>query len=146
MIENAKNYAKKNGIDDLTIEGVLVEEFIDKDKIEIIIGAKRDDVFGSVVMVGLGGVFVEVLKDVSFGISPITRDFALNMLKELKSYRVLEGVRGRVKKDIDFIVDCLIKIGVFMDIHKEVNELDLNPVFVFNDGEGGCIGDARIIK
>ncbi len=68
------------------------------------------------------------------------------MLKELKSYKVLEGVRGRAKKDINFIVDCLIKIGVFMDIHKEIKEMDLNPVFVFNDGEGGCIGDARIIK
>ncbi len=146
LIENTKNYAKKKGIDDLIIEGVLVEEFIEKDKMEIIIGAKRDDIFGSVVMVGLGGVFVEVLKDVSFGISPITRDFAHEMLKELKSYKVLEGVRGRAKKDINFIVDCLIKIGVFMDIHKEIKEMDLNPVFVFNEKEGGCIGDARIIK
>ncbi|CAB3288955.1 Acetate--CoA ligase [ADP-forming] [Methanocaldococcus lauensis] len=146
LINNAKEYAKKNNIDNLIIEGVLVEEFIDRDKIEIIVGGKRDDIFGSVIMVGLGGVFVEVLKDVSFGISPITRDFAIQMLKELKSYKVLEGVRGRSKKDINFIIDTLIKIGVFMDIHKEIKELDLNPVFVFNDKEGGCIGDVRIIK
>ncbi len=146
LINNAKEYAKKNNIDNLIIEGVLVEEFIDREKIEIIVGGKRDDIFGSVIMVGLGGVFVEVLKDVSFGISPITRDFAIQMLKELKSYKVLEGVRGRAKKDINFIIDTLIKIGVFMDIHKEIKELDLNPVFVFNENEGGCIGDVRIIK
>ncbi|CAB3288722.1 Acetate--CoA ligase [ADP-forming] [Methanocaldococcus lauensis] len=146
LINNAKEYAKKNNIDNLIIEGVLVEEFIDRDKIEIIIGGKRDDIFGSVIMVGLGGVFVEVLKDVSFGISPITRDFAIQMLKELKSYKVLEGVRGRAKKDINFIIDTLIKIGVFMDIHKNIKEIDLNPVFVFNENEGGCIGDVRIIK
>ncbi|WP_456373975.1 acetate--CoA ligase alpha subunit [Methanocaldococcus sp.] len=146
LINNAKEYAKKNNIDNLIIEGVLVEEFIDREKIEIIIGGKRDDIFGSVIMVGLGGVFVEVLKDVSFGISPITRDFAIQMLKELKSYKVLEGVRGRAKKDINFIIDTLIKIGVFMDIHKNIKEMDLNPVFVFNENEGGCIGDVRIIK
>ncbi|ACX73172.1 acetyl coenzyme A synthetase (ADP forming), alpha domain protein [Methanocaldococcus vulcanius M7] len=145
LIENAKRYAEEKGIKDLKIDGVLVEEYIEKEKMEIIIGSKRDKIFGSVVMVGLGGVFVEVLKDVSFGISPITRDFAYEMLKSLKSYKVLEGVRGRPRKDIEFVVDCLIKIGVFMDIHEEIKEMDLNPVFVFNDGEGGCIGDAKII-
>ena len=145
LIENAKRYAEEKGIKDLKIDGVLVEKYVERDKMEIIIGAKRDEIFGSVVMVGLGGVFVEVLKDVSFGISPITRDFAYEMLKSLKSYKVLEGVRGRPRKDIEFVVDCLIKIGVFMDIHEEIKEMDLNPVFVFNDGEGGCIGDAKII-
>ncbi|NPA63189.1 MAG: acetate--CoA ligase [Methanococci archaeon] len=145
LIENAKRYAEEKGIKDLKIDGVLVEKYVERDKMEIIIGAKRDEIFGSVVMVGLGGVFVEVLKDVSFGISPITRDFAYEILKSLKSYKVLEGVRGRPRKDIEFVVDCLIKIGVFMDIHEEIKEMDLNPVFVFNDGEGGCIGDAKII-
>ena len=146
LIENAKNYAKKNGIDDLTIEGVLVEEFIDKDKIEIIIGAKRDDIFGSVVMVGLGGVFVEVLKDVSFGIYPITREYAHEMLKELKSYKVLEGVRGRPRRDIESIVDLIIKLGVMMELYDGIKEIDMNPVFVKEDGKGCCVGDALIIS
>lgn len=122
-----------------------MEKFIDEEKIEVIVGAKRDKIFGPVLMVGLGGIFVEVLDDVSFGVYPITREFAVDMIKDLKSYKILEGVRGRKRKDINFLVECLMKIGVIMDIHEEIKEIDLNPVFVFNDGNGGCIGDARII-
>ncbi|ENN95728.1 acetyl CoA synthetase [Methanocaldococcus villosus KIN24-T80] len=142
LIKNALEYGKRKNIN-VEIEGVLVEEFIDGDKVELIIGGKRDEIFGPVIMVGLGGVFVEVLKDVAFGIYPITKDFAHEMLKSLKSYKILEGVRGREGKDIDYIIETLMKISVFMNIHKEIKELDLNPIFVFK--KGGCIADARII-
>ncbi|ADP77796.1 acetyl coenzyme A synthetase (ADP forming), alpha domain protein [Methanothermus fervidus DSM 2088] len=140
LVNNAKKHDPN-----VRIEGVLVEKFIDEEKIEVIVGAKRDKIFGPVLMVGLGGIFVEVLDDVSFGVYPITREFAVDMIKDLKSYKILEGVRGRKRKDINFLVECLMKIGVIMDIHEEIKEIDLNPVFVFNDGNGGCIGDARII-
>jgi acetyltransferase len=142
IIENGKKYLEEKGIKG-TIDGVLIEEYIEG--LEIIVGGKRDDVFGAVVMVGLGGVFVEVLKDVSFGIYPITKDYALDMLKELKSYKVLEGVRGRPKRDIDFIVDVMIRLGIIMEIYPEIKEIDINPLFVNEDGKGGCVGDALII-
>ena len=117
IINNAMRYFEDNGIDG-TIEGVLIEEFVDE--LEIIVGGKRDEVFGPVVMTGLGGVFVEVLKDVSFGIYPITREYAHEMLKELKSYKVLEGVRGRPRRDIESIVDLIIKLGVMMELYDEI--------------------------
>ena len=142
IIENGKKYLEEKGIKG-TIDGVLIEEYIEG--LEIIVGGKRDDVFGAVVMVGLGGVFVEVLRDISFGIYPITKDYALDMLKELKSYKVLEGVRGRPKRDIDFIVDVMIRLGIIMEIYPEIKEIDINPLFVSEDGKGGCVGDALII-
>jgi acetyltransferase len=143
IINNAMRYFEDNGIDG-TIEGVLIEEFVDE--LEIIVGGKRDEVFGPVVMTGLGGVFVEVLKDVSFGIYPITREYAHEMLKELKSYKVLEGVRGRPRRDIESIVDLIIKLGVMMELYDEIKEIDMNPVFVKEDGKGCCVGDALIIS
>ncbi len=142
IIENGKNYLNKKGIDGI-IDGVLIEEYVEG--LELIVGGKRDSVFGPVIMVGLGGVFVEVLKDVSFGIHPITKDYALDMLKELKSYKVLEGVRGRPKRDIGFIIDVIIRLGVIMELYPEIKEIDINPLFVKEDGMGGCVGDALII-
>ena len=142
IMENGKRYLEKNGIEGV-IDGVLIEEYIEG--LEVIVGGKRDAVFGPVVMVGLGGVFVEVLKDVSFGIHPITRDYALDKLKELKSYKVLEGIRGRPKRDIDFIIDIMVRLGIIMEIYPEIKEIDINPLFVKEDGRGGCVGDALII-
>ncbi|AEH06255.1 acetate--CoA ligase alpha subunit [Methanothermococcus okinawensis] len=142
IMENGKKYLEKNRIKGV-IDGVLIEEYIEG--LEVIVGGKRDPVFGPVVMVGLGGVFVEVLKDVSFGIYPITKDYALDMLRELKSYKVLEGIRGRPKRDINFIVDIMIRLGVIMDIYPEIKEIDINPLFVKEDGKGGYVGDALII-
>lgn len=142
IIENGRKYLKEKCVNG-TIDGVLIEEYVEG--LEIIVGGKRDDVFGPVIMVGLGGVFVEVLKDVSFGIHPITKDYALDMLNELKSYKVLEGIRGRPKRDIDFIIDVMIRLGVIMEIYPEIKEIDINPLFVKEDGKGGCIGDALII-
>ncbi|AEF96494.1 acetate--CoA ligase alpha subunit [Methanotorris igneus] len=142
IINNAKRYFEDHGIDGV-IEGVLIEEFVDG--LEIIVGGKRDEIFGPVVMTGLGGVFVEVLKDVSFGIYPITKEYAHEMLKELKSYKILEGVRGRPKRDIKSIVDLIVKLGVMMELYDEIKEIDMNPVFVKEDGKGCCVGDALII-
>ncbi|MDK2987214.1 MAG: hypothetical protein PWQ47_352 [Methanothermococcus sp.] len=142
IMENGKNYLARNKPDGI-IDGVLIEEFVEG--LELIVGGKRDKVFGPVTMVGLGGIFVEVLKDVSFGIHPITKEYGLKMLKELKSYKVLEGVRGQPKRDIEFIVELITKIGVIMELYDEIKEIDINPLFVKEDGKGGCVGDALII-
>ncbi|WP_423792597.1 acetate--CoA ligase family protein [Methanocaldococcus indicus] len=123
------------------IEGVLVEEYIDGEKVEVIVGSKKDDL-GYTVMVGLGGIFVEVLKDISLGVLPISKNYAINMIKELKSYKILEGYRGQKKKDINFIAETLIKIGVIAEINN-IKEIEINPLFVFD--HCGIVGDARII-
>lgn len=142
IIQNGKKYMMEKGISG-EIDGVLIEEYVEG--LEIIVGGKRDEVFGPVIMVGLGGVFVEVLKDVSFGIHPITKDYALDMLHELKSYKVLEGIRGRPKRDIDFIIDVMIRLGTLMELYPEIKEIDINPLFVREDGKRGFVGDALIV-
>ncbi|MBW9221814.1 acetate--CoA ligase family protein [Methanothermococcus sp. SCGC AD-155-C09] len=142
IISNGEDYLKRNNIEG-NIDGVLIEEYIKG--LELIVGGKRDEVFGPVIMVGLGGVFVEVLKDVSFAIHPITKEYALDTLKELKSYRILEGIRGRPKRDINYILDVMIKLGLIMEMYPEIKEIDINPLFVREEGKGGCVGDALII-
>ncbi|MBW9221299.1 acetate--CoA ligase family protein, partial [Methanothermococcus sp. SCGC AD-155-M21] len=142
IIRNGEDYLKRNNIEG-NIDGVLIEEYIEG--LELIVGGKRDEVFGPVIMVGLGGVFVEVLKDVSFAIHPITKEYALDTLKELKSYRILEGIRGRPKRDINYILDVMIKLGLIMEMYPEIKEIDINPLFVREEGKGGCVGDALII-
>ncbi|HIP90855.1 MAG TPA: CoA-binding protein [Methanothermococcus okinawensis] len=142
IIKRGKEYLRKRGIED-GIEGVLVEEYVQG--MELILGGKRDKVFGPVIMVGLGGVFVEVIKDVSFAIHPVTREYALDVLKELKSYKVLEGIRGHPRRDINFVVDTMIKLNVIMELYPEIREIDINPLFVREEGKGGCVGDVLII-
>ncbi|HIP17456.1 MAG TPA: CoA-binding protein [Methanothermococcus okinawensis] len=142
IIKNGEEYLKRNNIKG-TIDGVLIEEYVEG--LELIVGGKRDRVFGPVIMVGLGGVFVEVLKDISFAIHPITKEYALDTLKELKSYRILEGIRGRPKRDINYILDVMIKLGLIMEMYPEIKEIDINPLFVKEEGKGGCVGDALII-
>ncbi|MBW9223665.1 acetate--CoA ligase family protein, partial [Methanothermococcus sp. SCGC AD-155-E23] len=142
IMERGRRYLRERGIED-GIDGVLVEEYIQG--MELILGGKRDRIFGPVIMVGLGGVFVEVMKDVSFAIHPITREYALDTLKELKSYKVLEGIRGRPRRDIDFVVDTMVRLGVIMELYPEIREIDINPLFVREEGRGGCAGDALII-
>ncbi len=142
IMENGKKYLKDRGIDG-QIDGVLIEEYVEG--LEMIIGGKRDDVFKGVVMVGLGGVFVEVLKDVSFGIVPISKNYAQNILKELKSYKILEGIRGRPKRDIDYVVDAIMRVGVILEIYDNIKEIDINPLFIKEEGKGGVLGDALIV-
>ena len=142
IMRNGEEYLKRKGIRG-KIDGVLIEEYIEG--LELIVGGKRDDVFGPVIMVGLGGVFVEIIKDVAFAIHPITREYALDTLKELKSYHILEGVRGRPKRDIDFVVDTMMRLGVIMELYPEIKEIDINPLFVKEKGKGGCVGDALIV-
>ena len=142
IMERGRRYLRERGIED-GIDGVLVEEYIQG--MELILGGRRDRIFGPVIMVGLGGIFVEVMKDVSFAIHPITREYALDTLKELKSYKVLEGIRGRPRRDIDFVVDTMVRLGVIMELYPEIREIDINPLFVREEGRGGCAGDALII-
>ncbi|MEG9194477.1 MAG: acetate--CoA ligase family protein [Candidatus Methanoglobus sp.] len=110
--------------------------------VELIIGAAENEQFGSFVMFGLGGVFVEVLKDVSFRLLPLDKREALEMIREIRGYRILEGYRG-FRADVDAVAELIVKVGEIVE-RESVVEMDLNPVFA---NERGCfVADARIVK
>jgi acetyl-CoA synthetase (ADP-forming) len=110
---------------------------------ELIIGMTTDPQFGPALMFGIGGILVELLEDVSFRIAPITEYDAKEMIHEIKGFPLLDGFRGKPKADIDAIVDVLMKISEFVIENEEIYEMDLNPVFIYEDGLV-CV-DARII-
>ena len=122
---------------------VLVQEMIAAG-IELVIGARRDPVFGPMVMVGLGGIFVEVLRDVQFRRAPLTHAEALWMLDDLQAAPVLRGARGRAGIDAPAIAELLCTAGRLMIENANIAELDLNPVFAFPPGQGYCVADALI--
>lgn len=125
------------------IEGILLEEMAPKDGIETILGANKSSL-GTAMMFGLGGVYVEVLKDVSFGIVPITQKDAKRMIEELKSGKILAGFRG-TSYDIEAILDCLGRLSQLLSDFPEIKELDINPLLVLPEGEGVKVLDARIV-
>ena len=124
------------------IEGVSVQKMA-LPGVEVIIGMSKDPQFGPVLMFGLGGVFVEVLKDVSFRIVPVTRTDASEMIKEIKGYPILEGYRGKEPADISALEELIIKVSEFVDQNPQIKELDLNPIFAYEDR--AIAVDARII-
>ncbi|NPA96054.1 MAG: acetyl-CoA synthetase, partial [Crenarchaeota archaeon] len=108
-------------------------------------GATRDATFGPVIMFGLGGIFVEVLKDVSFRVAPLTEEDAESMIREIKSYRILEGYRGMPPRDIDAIKQIILKTADIMLKLDKVQDIDLNPVMLYEKGKGAIVVDARVI-
>lgn len=112
---------------------------------EVILGIKRDPSFGPVLLFGLGGIFVEIFRDISFGIAPLSYDEALHIIERTRAFEILRGTRGRSPRDIASIVDALLRLGQLALDFPEIEELDINPLFVFNDGDGCVVGDARII-
>lgn len=137
IIENAKAYKA-----DARIEGVLVSPMVPKG-VEVIIGTKIDDQFGPVIMYGLGGVLVEILKDVSFRVLPISRRSAQRMIAETKSYPILSGVRGEPPYDQKALIQLLMICSEIIESYPRIREMDLNPVIVHHEGLN--IVDARII-
>lgn len=129
-----------------TMGGVklLVQEFLPGGH-EIIIGAKRDAHFGPIVLVGMGGIFAEVLKDVAIGLAPLTPLEAKGLLEKTKGYAVLRGMRGQGPSDTAAAVDTLVRLSWLVADHPEIAELDLNPVKVFPAGKGCRVLDVRIL-
>jgi acyl-CoA synthetase (NDP forming) len=127
---------------DADIVGIFVQEMAPKST-EVIIGATKDPQFGPALMFGLGGVFVEVLEDVTFRIAPITERDAREMITEVKAYPLLTGYRGQPPADIDTIISILLNTSKLVMDHQEIKELDLNPIIVYE--KGAKTVDARII-
>ena len=144
-VENAFNQIMTNaGQFDASadIHGILVTPML-KDGLEIIIGTKVDDQFGPVIMFGIGGVLVEVLKDVVFRVLPISRRSARHMVSEIRSAKLLDGFRGSRPRDRKAIASLLLTVSEIIEAYPDIQELDLNPVLVHE--EGLSIADARVI-
>jgi len=124
------------------IEGVSVQGMA-RPGIEVIMGMIKDPSFGPVIMFGLGGVFVEVLKDVAFRIVPIEKFDAEDMINEIKGKKLLEGYRGQEPADVAYLQQMLLKLSDFVERTPEIEEIDMNPVFAYRDGV--VVVDARII-
>ncbi len=124
------------------IDGVAVQKMAPAGT-EVIVGMSKDPQFGPVMMFGLGGIFVEVLKDVAFRIVPLEPKDARQMVREIKGFPVLEGVRGQPPADLAALEGLILKVSEFVDAHPEIEELDLNPVFASADGVIAV--DARIV-
>lgn len=125
------------------LEGVLLMEMAPKGGYEFIVGSSKDPSLGSMVMVGLGGIYVEVLKDVAFGLVPITKADARRMIKSLRSSKIFDGVRGGEPLDVEALVDCLGRLSQLLTDFPEIKEVDLNPVLVYQTGVKAL--DARVV-
>jgi 4-hydroxybutyryl-CoA synthetase (ADP-forming) len=139
ITENAAKYKS-----DANIKGVLVQEMVKSAK-ETILGASQDPTFGPVIMFGLGGIYVEVLKDVVFRIAPIDEQEAINMVESIKTIKLLKGVRGEKSSDLKAIADSLQRLSQLVVDFPEIKEFDINPLLVLEEGKGARVVDARII-
>ena len=129
---------------DAKVKGVLVQEMVKSAK-ETILGASQDPTFGPVIMFGLGGIYVEVLKDVVFRIVPIDEQEAMNMVESIKTIKLLKGVRGEKSSDLRAISDSLQRLSQLVVDFSEIKEFDINPLLVLEEGKGARVVDARII-
>jgi acetyltransferase len=134
----------KSAVPGAKIDGILVEQMAAKG-VEVILGASRDSRFGPLMMFGLGGTLVEVLKDVSFRLAPMWQISAERMVHEIRSFKVLDGFRGSPPSDVDAIVDTLLRLSHMVCDHPEISELDINPLIVHARGKGCSVADSRVM-
>ncbi|MFP3947944.1 MAG: GNAT family N-acetyltransferase, partial [Longimicrobiales bacterium] len=124
-------------------EGVLIQPMLEG-SVEVMAGMSQDPVFGPIVAFGLGGIHVEVLRDVAFRVAPLTDRDAREMVREIRGWRLLQGYRGHPEADVEALEDALLRLSLLVDAVEEIRELDLNPVFALEPGDGYRIADARI--
>jgi acetyltransferase len=139
-MKNSKAYKA-----DARIHGIAVQEMAPWGT-EVILGSINDPTFGPTMMFGLGGIFVEVLKDVTFRVAPVPANQAIRMLSEIRGAPILAGVRGEAPRDREAMADTICKYAsMIVDLADEVSESDANPVLVYEQGKGLKVVDARII-
>jgi acyl-CoA synthetase (NDP forming) len=126
------------------IDGVLVQPMATGGR-ELILGGRQDAQFGPVVLVGMGGVFVEVFEEVSLRVAPISRREAHTMVEELRGAPILMGARGRKRSDIEAVIDAILRVCQLLCDFPQIKEIDINPLRVFNEEDGCQALDARII-
>ena len=139
IIKRAKEYNP-----DAEIEGILIQKMAPPGS-EVILGLNRYPVFGPLLMVGIGGIYVEVFQDVVFRLAPIGRNEARRMVRQIKGYRLLQGFRGRPPADVETIEKYLVSLSNLATDHPQIMELDINPLLVHDRGKGATAADCRII-
>jgi acetyl coenzyme A synthetase (ADP forming)-like protein len=140
MVYRANRY-----LPEARIWGCLVQEMVPSGNLEVLVGMNRDPQFGPLVTFGLGGIYVETLKDVTFRIAPFSKLEAQGMLNEIRAKALLDGVRGNPEVDKDAIIDTLLRIGQLVQDFPEILELDINPLTVFAKGQGAIAIDMRLV-
>jgi acetate---CoA ligase (ADP-forming) len=125
------------------MDGVIVQPMI-SGGVELMVGVTQDRSFGPLIAFGLGGIHVEILKDVSFRVTPITDLDAAEMVRSIRGYSLLEGYRGHPPADIPAIEELLLRVARLVEEVPEIEELDLNPVIALSPGQGCVVVDARI--
>ncbi|MCK4412336.1 MAG: acetate--CoA ligase family protein [Candidatus Eisenbacteria sp.] len=141
VLTNARRHAPE-----ARINGVLIQEMVTGGT-EVIVGLNADPQFGPTVMFGLGGIFVEILKDVALRVAPLSRESALEMIREIKGFKVLAGARGRQRADIDALAAVLVQVSrLGLDLEDQIAELDINPLLVLPAGKGVRVADALVIR
>lgn len=139
IIENIKKFKPE-----AKIKGVFVRQMIPRGE-EIILGLKRDLTFGPVVMFGLGGIFVEIYKDVSFRIAPLDKKSVDKLITETKASAILSGARGRTLRDISSLKECIMRLSQLAVECPQIKELDINPLIVLEEGKGSFVADTKIM-
>jgi len=125
--------------------GVVIYPLIEG-SMEVLLGLSRDPQFGPVVAFGLGGIYTEVWHDVALRVAPVTRAEAESMVRQIRSFPLLAGVRGQPPRDLQALADALVRLSWLPFRYPEVGEVDLNPVFLFEEGRGLVVGDARVMR
>jgi acetate---CoA ligase (ADP-forming) len=139
IIENVKKYKPE-----AKVNGVFVRQMIPPGE-EVILGMKRDSTFGAVIMFGLGGIFVEIYKDVSFRIAPLDDKSVVKLITETKASAILSGARGRAPRDINSLKECMIRLSQLAVDCPQIKELDINPLIILEDGKGSFVADTKIM-
>ena len=127
------------------LEGTLLMEMAPKNGTELILGVSKAPGLGTMIMLGLGGIYVEVLKDVSFGFTPLTKIDIKRMIKNLKTTEIFKGVRGQEPRDVDALINCVARLSQMVVEHPEIKELDINPLLVLPKEQGVIVLDGRIV-
>jgi len=139
LVDNTRKYDAR-----AIVQGITVQRMA-KAGTEVIIGSIHDRAFGPAVMFGLGGIFVELLKDVVFRIAPISKETAIEMIRETRSYPIFEGPRGQIPRDINAVAESISRLSQLAYDFDEIKEIDANPVFMYKQQQGCIVVDARII-
>jgi acetyltransferase len=141
ILKNAEKYDP-----DAKINGVLVQEMT-RNGTEVMIGMSQDPQFGPTIAFGMGGIYVEILKDISLRVAPLSKFDAEQMVNEIKGHPILQGIRGKKRSDIEAIVDVLLRVArLAEDCRNTISEIDINPLIVFDEGQGVKALDALVVK
>jgi acetyltransferase len=139
IISNVRRYAPT-----ASVYGIVVQKMVPKGR-EVIVGATKDTTFGHIIMFGLGGIYTELFKDVSFRLTPLTLYEAREMVAETKAYMLLRGFRGEPPADINSIINVLLRVSKLVTDIPQIAEMDINPLFVYEEGVGAAAVDVKIV-